>query len=116
MRKLGVDRSNDGKLGEWRRRRTRLRTCLALALAVLLASAAYETLIVCAAHWRAMWGQVETVETPVLDAFVDAYEGLAVPVRGQVAHTFHDMPWRPSLVIGLAVAWALAGSRLMRRT
>ena len=87
-----------------------------LAILVLICSPVlYEAALLCWANWHAMWGQVQSVETPVLDSFGTVLAAVARPVQMSVKGAFLNMPWKPTLVIGLGISWALVGIKLLRR-
>ena len=46
-----------------------------------------------------------TVETPVLDAIVSEWETVRLELHWVSRRYFHDMSWKPSYVIPIALSW-----------
>jgi hypothetical protein len=89
---------------------------LALLVAILLTPIAYESAARCAARWRSMVGPSVAVETPVLDAIHAALSRGVYILRYQLASTFNNTPWKPSVVIACGLVFALLTSLPLRRT
>ena len=104
MRKLSVEPLVP--LERRRRHGTAGRLVAVVVLGLLLAPLLYESLSLCVAQWRGLYGPIEHVETPVLDALGHATGEAARVVRWRFNRTFHDLPWKPSVAIGLGIGWA----------
>ena len=95
-------------------RRSRLRTVLTILLGLALAPLVHEGALLCVANWRAMNGETTYVQTPVLDAIGVTLNQSSDSVQTTVGGFFHNLPWRPEYVIGVALAWAAGGAYLLR--
>lgn len=111
MRKLGLNPGDDGKEGKRPKRRALVAVVLGLAFSPIV----FEASSLCAAQWRSMNGPIVTVQTPVLDTFAWLFGSIWAIASQTVGKAFHNIPWRPSLVIPLTFAWAGAASLLLRR-
>jgi len=87
-----------------------------LCLGLLIAPLAYEIVGLCAANWQAMYGGVEHVETPILDTLDATYADAARVVRTRANRVIRSLPWQPTVVITLGLAWALFMSVPLRRS
>lgn len=85
--------------------------CLGLLMAPLLSEGA--SLIV--ANWQSLYGRMGHVETPLLDAIRSLLTGTTTTVRMHANGLFRNLPWRPSLVITVGLAWALFMSVPLRQ-
>lgn len=95
-------------------RRSRVRPVLTVLLGLALAPLVHEGALLAIANWRAMNGDVIYVRTPVIDALGTAVSQTSESVQTTVGGFFHELPWRPEYVIGVAVAWAIGGGYLLR--
>lgn len=84
-------------------------------LFLLLVPLVYEYSKICVARWRALYGQVQTVSTPLLDALDGLVNALLVYVHRSVSEMLFAMPLRPGLIIPLAFVWAFAASLILRK-
>jgi hypothetical protein len=91
------------------------RTVFTVLLAMMIAPLIVEGSLLCAARWRSMRGtEVIYVETPVMNALGTGYADLSSAIRRRTSRWFRDPAWRPGRTIGVAVAWALGASILLR--
>src|SRR5258708_2461558 len=74
----------------------------------------YEAALLCLANWRVMQGGDRYVATPALDRVSRVFAELRYCLGQSVNPIFHDLPWRPEYVLGLAAAWAFGGGLLLR--
>lgn len=86
-----------------------------ILLLALLVPLAYEYSKICIARWRALYGQAQTVSTPLLDALDNLVNTLSAYAHRSVSEILLDVPWRPGLIIPLAFGWAFAASLLLRK-
>jgi hypothetical protein len=70
----------------------------------------------CTAQWRHMvWGQIDHVETPIINALGARYRSIARTVRLKANAAFTLLPWQPSLVIALGLGLAFAACVPLRK-
>jgi hypothetical protein len=93
-------------LDDWpRRRRSWTSIALAVLIVPLISPVLYESTVVCVSRWKALCGVPMTVETPVLDAIVSEWETVRLELHWVSRRYFHDMSWKPSYVIPIALSW-----------
>ncbi len=114
MRKLSC-RFPDLDGPDHRRPRRVIHALFALTLLLLVMPVAYEIVILCLSNWQAMYGRIGHVETPILDRLLGAWNSSRWMIRSRLHGAFHNLPWRPSLIIGLGFAWALFMTFPLRR-
>src|SRR5690349_9472696 len=83
---------------------SRRKLIVAVALGMAIAPLVYEGAALCVARWA-----------PVLDAIGRGVEPVLKSVQRSTSRTFKNVPWRPTMVIPVACAWAFCGSFLLRR-
>lgn len=86
-----------------------------LGLFLLLVPLVYEYSKICVARWCALYGQVQTVSTPLLDALDGLVNAFLAYSHRTVSELLYAMPLRPGLIIPLAFAWAFAASLFLRK-
>ncbi len=111
MRKLRPNDHNEPRPARSPKRRAVLAILVGLTLGPLI----FEGSALCVCWWRSMYGQVITAETPVLDVMDRGVQTVSRAMRLSTSRVFQNVPWKPSLVIPLACAWALGGCLLLRR-
>jgi hypothetical protein len=90
------------------------RSALVIVLGLALSPIVYESSAQCAAGWAAMYGSVRQVDTPVLDRLGRCMDALAGAAHETGERAFHALPWKPALVIPIALAWAALGALILR--
>lgn len=93
----------------------RQRAALAVVLGLALAPIVFESSALCASRWVAMYGQLSTPHTPVLDLLGKGLAELSSAFSLTFRRTFFNLPWKAQMVIPLTIAWAFLGSLFMLR-
>ncbi len=75
----------------------------------------YESSLVILARWHAIWGQVITVRTPIIDTVGSIGAQGILMVRLTSSNFFRSVPWDPTLVISLGFFWGLVGALVLRK-
>jgi hypothetical protein len=91
-----------------------LRIAATILLGLAVSPLVYDGARVCVGQWRGMRGENPYVETPVFDAVGAGFEAVRLAWHNSVEVVFYNLPWRPEYVMGIAAAWAIGGSFLLR--
>jgi hypothetical protein len=113
MRKLADYTSESDARKRWLS--PRQRALLVIALGLILTPVVYEYSTLCASRWIAMYGQVSTPHTPVLDALGDYVSEVHSSLALMFRRTFFNLPWKASLIIPLTMLWGFIASLFMSR-
>jgi hypothetical protein len=76
---------------------------------------AYEGSLLCVAQWKALFGKVEDVQTPVLDYIRDHVVRLRDGFNHFEAAPVADIHWKPEVILPLAAVWTVIGVLILRR-
>lgn len=111
MRKNNMD-----MLGETPARpRKRYGTTVLIVLLLAAFPLAYEGSLLCVAQWKAMFGKVEDVRTPVLDYIKERFTSARDRFNHFEATPVPDLRWKPAVVLPLAAFWTAIGVLILRR-
>lgn len=111
---LNLDLTPEPDIDSSRSRAARLVIFVLAGLAA--APVCYELAALSAARWAALTGPIQTVETPILDAIGRAL-GECWHFGATVVHDrLHDLPWQPTILMGLGVCWLTFGWWILRRS
>jgi hypothetical protein len=115
-RKQHMFRAADDVSSDTRKRRLRWRGILAVLVGVMLAPILYETTALSVARWRSLTGPSTSVSTPVLNSMQSSYNDLSRAGNRAVRSKFHDLPWKPRVVLACGAVWCVIGWLYFRKS
>jgi len=98
-----------------RTRKVRVTVFFVLTFLLILSPVIYESVLVCAGRWQAMFGVYPNVRTPVLDFLSDNWEMATFDLKHWSRGIFTRTPWKSSYVIPFAIFWTGVLALLLRK-